>query len=247
MDVEKSPKITHFLISLCIGIFLLEYYYEFSYGAVVLQQIFYDFGFSLKNLLENKFWVFLTSMFLHGSPEHLVLNMIALFFFGRAVEMKLGKKKFLLAFFISAFLGDLAIIFANLIGLLPPDVPTIGISAAVFGLMGTAMLIKPFEFIMFPYLIPIPLVLVALLYTLYNIAAFLLIFTAKLSSNVSYISHIGGLAGGMLFGFKQEGSKKGFIVIILLLTLLVVTPIIWVIFEYLEVFNYATLITKVMK
>jgi membrane associated rhomboid family serine protease len=228
-------------------VFLLEYYYEFYYGEVILQQIFYDFGFSLKNLLEGKFWVFLTSIFLHGSPEHLILNMLALYFFGRAVEIKLGRKKFLIAFFTSAVIGDFAIILASMIGLFPPEIPTIGISAAVFGLMGTAMLVKPFEFILFPYLVPIPLVLVALLYTLYNIAAFLLVFTAKLSTNVSYVSHIGGLAGGMLFGFRQEGSKKGFIIIIILLTLLVVAPIIWVMFEYLEIFNYATMITRAMK
>jgi hypothetical protein len=51
----------------------------------------------------------------------------------------------------------------------------------------------------------------------------------------------------MLFGFKEEGSKKGFIILLFLLMLLVITPFIWVILKYLEIFNYITVLSKFFK
>ena len=245
--MNKKPTLTHFLIVLSIIIFLLEWYYQSIYGEKFLEDLFYDFGFSFQNLLIGKFWVFITSIFLHGGLEHLVLNMIALFFFGRVVETELGKGKFLLIFFASAFIGDLAVLLSIFLGFMSVSTPTIGISAAIFGLMGTAMLVKPFKFVIYPFLIPVPIILVALVYTLYNIAAFLLITTTETASNVSYISHIGGLASGIFFGFREEGSKKSFIVLLILLVLLIGTPFVWIILQHLENFNYIALLTEMFR
>jgi len=212
-----------------------------------LNNIFYNYGFSLQNILSERFEVFLTSIFFHGNASHLVLNMIALFFFGRVVELEIGRGKFLLIFFVSAIIGNLAILTTSVLGLSSEIIPTIGASAAIFGLMGAAMLIKPLEFVFYPYLIPVPLILVALIYTLYNIAAFLLVITTGAISNISYASHIGGLAVGMFFGFKQEGSRKGLIILLFLLLLLIATPFLFIIFKYLEVFNYVTVVSEMFK
>jgi len=242
----KKPVLTYFFILICLAVFLFEIYYQFIYGEEKLLEIFYTYGFSLKNLLERP-WTSITSIFFHGGAEHFVLNMIALFFFGRIVELELGKKKFLILFFISSFFGDIAIILSIFLGIGSPLIPTIGASAAVFGLLGTAMLIKPLEFVMYPYLIPIPLILVALLYTLYNIGAFLMVITTGEATTISYSSHIGGMAFGMFFGFKQEGSRRGLIILLLLLILLVATPFIWFIYENLELFNYVNIITNIVR
>jgi membrane associated rhomboid family serine protease len=197
-------------------------------------------------LIDKKIWVFITSIFLHADPEQLVLNILALFFFGRVVELQLGRKKFMLIFFASAILGNLAFLLPSFLGISSSG-SVIGASAAIFGLMGAAMLVKPLELVFYPYLIPIPLILVAVLYTLYNIASFLLVFVNLEESNIAYISHIAGLATGMLFGFREEGSKKGFAILLFLLILLVVTPFIWMIFKYLEIFNYITVLSKFFK
>jgi membrane associated rhomboid family serine protease len=243
----NKPSLTHFLIFVCIAVFLIEYYYRAVYGEDFLNNIFYEYGFSLQNILSQKVWVFVTSIFIHGGPEHLILNIIALYFFGRVVELELGRKKFLFAFFISAFVGDLLILVSNLIGFSSAIVPTVGASAAIFGLMGVAMLAKPFEFIFYPYLIPVPLILVALLYTLYNIGTFLVVLTGDTTSNISYVSHIGGLITGMLLGFTEEGSGKGFIALLFLLALLLLTPFVMTILGYLEIFNYVNIISRIFK
>lgn len=49
-------------------------------------------------------WQIITHMFMHGSFQHLLFNMFALWMFGSAVEQVFGKKKFIF-FYISAGLG----------------------------------------------------------------------------------------------------------------------------------------------
>lgn len=244
---ERKPNLTYFLILVFSIIFILQLYYLYVYGEDFLNDIFYNYGFSVQNVLDGRLEVFITSIFLHGDASHLILNMIALFFFGRVVELGLGRKKFLLIFFISAIIGNLAVLSASLLGFGSVVIPTIGASAAIFGLVGTGMLVKPFELIFYPYLIPIPLILVALIYTLYNLAEFFLVITVGATSNISYVSHIGGLITGMFFGFRQEGSRKGLLVLLFLLLLLILTPFLLIIFNYLEFFNYTTLLSQIFK
>lgn len=241
----EKPNLTYFFILVFIAVFILQIYYAFVNGEQFIDQLFQNYGFSLKNVLDGKFYVFLTSIFLHGDASHLILNMIALFFFGRVIEQGMGRKKFLTIFFISAIVGNLAVMVAALLGFGSAAIPTIGASAAIFGLVGTGMLVKPFEFVFYPYLIPIPLILVALIYTLYNLIEFFLVITVGSSSNISYISHIGGLIAGMVFGFKQEGSRKGLIVLLILILILILTPFMFILFSYLENFNYVSLLSQV--
>jgi membrane associated rhomboid family serine protease len=249
----EKPNLTYFLITICIIVFIFEIFYALQHGNFgdenfknSLADLFVNYGFSFQNLLSKRYWVFITSIFFHADPEHLVLNMLALFFFGRVVELELGRKKFLLIFFLSSFVGSLAFLVPSFFGISNFG-SVIGASAAIFGLMGTAMLVKPLEFVFYPYLIPVPLILVAMLYTLYNIASFLLVAANLQESDISYVSHIAGLATGMFFGFKEEGSKKGFIILLFLLILLIITPFIWIIFKYLEIFNYIAVLSKFFK
>ena len=246
-EYKGKTSLTYFLIFLCIAIYLLEVYYQKTYGEDFINNVFENFGFSLQNVLGGKLWVFATSIFLHAGLDHLVLNMLALFFFGRVVERNVGEGKFLITFFISGIGGNLLLMASSFIGLSSATIPTIGASAAIFGLMGTAMLIKPFELMFYPYLIPIPLILAAVFYTLYNVATFLMVLSGDLTSSISYVSHIGGLIAGMLLGFGEEGSGKGLIALIFILILLVATPFVMMIFEYLQVFNYIEVISNFFK
>ena len=249
----EKPKLTYALISICIIIFFLEIFYALQHGSFgsesfknSLSGLFENFGFSFQNLLDKRIWVFISCIFLHADPEHLILNMIALFFFGKVVEMELGRKKFLLVFFSSSIVGNIAFLtFSFITGSIGSVV--IGASAAIFGILGIAMLVKPFEFIFYPYLIPVPLILVAMLYTLYNLASFLLVAANLQESSISYISHIGGLATGMIFGFREEGSKKGFAVLLFLLLILMLTPFLLTIVKYLEAFNYINILSNYFK
>lgn len=54
------------------------------------------------------FWQYLTHMFVHGSPMHIIFNMYALWAFGTPLEQMWGRNKFLF-FYFSAGLGAGAI------------------------------------------------------------------------------------------------------------------------------------------
>jgi len=243
--IEEKIPATYLMISICLAAFLAEMLYGFVYGEGALYELFNLFGFSVQGLFQGNFWGLITSIFLHASPEHLILNMIVLFFFGKVVEVELGWKKFLLIFFVSGIVGDLATVFAGSMGWMDILIPTVGASAAIFGLMGTAMIIKPLEFVFFPYLIPIPLILVAVLYTVYNIIAFASVLIVGVSTNIAYIAHIGGLIVGMMFGFKHEGRKKGLVIAVAILLLMVLTPFFLYFLGFLELINYASLLTRI--
>lgn len=218
-------KITIILIAICIGIFILM-------GNLTLHnqtEMFEKYGFSSENLSKGNFWVLVTSLFLHGSLTHLVFNMVALFFFGRMVERELRPKRFLSIFLLGGIAG-------NLLSLLfyPGGEVFIGASGAIFAIIGIGMLIDPFEMSFYPYLVPVPLALVGVAYTLYTIFAF--IFGGD--PNVAYTAHLGGLLVGILLGLRRA-SKKGIISIIILFAILLAIP---ALFDFLGMLDYSQLL-----
>jgi len=246
-SAEKSPKLTHLLISVMVAIFLLEIYLGYAYGQETVSALFQDYGFSLAGFLSGNWWTPVTSMFLHASPTHLLLNMFALYFFGRVVEQQLGWKKMLLIFIGTGIAGDAAISITALLGLSSPLIPTIGASAAIFGLLGVAMFLKPMEIVMYPYIVPVPLILVALLYVLYNITAFVAVITTGQESEIAYVAHIGGLAAGVLAGLKIEGKKKGALILLASILLIIAVIAAWKYVSLIEGANYLSIFASAVK
>jgi membrane associated rhomboid family serine protease len=243
---NSRPSLTYFFMILCIIVFVLEVYLQYALGEEFLNYVFNEFGLSLQNIMAGRIWVLFTSIFVHATPEHLVMNVLALYFFGKTVEQELGRKKFLLSFFVASLIADMFVLSSAVIGITDYATPTIGASAAIFGLMGIAMVVKPMKLIFYPYLIPIPLVLVALVYTLYNIATFILVLSGTVTSDVSYVSHIGGLIGGLFLGLVEGKSKKGFVIMLFVLLLIITTPFIASILGFLENFNYVNIIAGLL-
>lgn len=80
-----------------------------------------------------------TAMFLHGGLSHLLGNMLALWVFGRRVEDACGPWRFL-AFYLLA--GTSAHILFTIVQH-DSNIPGIGASGAIFGLMGAFLLLYP--------------------------------------------------------------------------------------------------------
>ena len=180
------------------------------------EEFYNTFAFSAENAIKGPY-VLITSIFLHASVFHLLSNVLVLFFFGMAVELELGRKNFLLIFFLGAFAGNLVSIFFY-----PLDTIGIGMSAGVFALVGAGMLVKPLDMSYYPLVIPIPLAFFGLAYALYNAYAFLF----NIDPSVSYIGHFGGLVVGLAFGFRETGMKKGLEIILATLAIMTLIPLI---------------------
>lgn len=233
------PHLTHFMVGVAIAIYIAEMVVLFVRGPEAVSQLFDTYGFSLSAVQTGAWWTPFTSIFLHGGADHLFFNVLALYFFGKTVEKVFGRWRWLAVFFSTALVGCAAVLLSSLFGIMPAAVPTIGMSAAIFGLMGAAMLVKPTELVVHPFIIPLPMLVVAAVYIIYNTVAFAEVVVAGAEANVAYAAHFGGLLAGSVFGFKKAGKKQGTIVLFVLLLIFASVPFIWSALEFLQIFNYA--------
>jgi len=98
-----SPTVKHLIIINAI-IFVCTYFMgnrDFFYGLLALFQ-------PLSSNFE--YWQILTHMFMHGSFQHLLFNMFALWMFGTAVEQIFGQRK-LITFYLSCGFGAVFLTF----------------------------------------------------------------------------------------------------------------------------------------
>ena len=98
-----------------------------------------------KAIYQGQIWRVLTFQFLHATPTHLAMNMIGLFLFGQIVEGQFGARRYLAFYLMCGVAGAVAyaVLWACGIIIHRPDVPMVGASAGVFGVMMAAAEIAP--------------------------------------------------------------------------------------------------------
>lgn len=169
--------VTKLLIAVNVGIYLLE----LGLGGQVngTNNWIFDEGYLAGPLVaDGDWWRLFTSMFLHYGPFHLAFNMLALWWFGSAVELVLGRGRYLLLYIVSGLAGAAGAL------LLTPNSATVGASGAIFGILGAALVLERQR-----------------TYVLgggaLGIIAVNLVITFALPG-ISIGGHLGGLAGGAL-------------------------------------------------
>ncbi|MDJ0380783.1 rhomboid family intramembrane serine protease [Streptomyces sp. G-G2] len=141
-------------------------------------------GGPLEGVSTGQYYRLLTSVFLHEQWLHIIGNMTALWFLGAPLEAALGRARYLAVYLLSG-LGGSALVYL----LTPPNMPTLGASGAIFGLLGaTVVLIRRMRHSMRPIAV---MVLLMLVLTFVPIGG---------SGEISWQAHIGGLVTGALVG-----------------------------------------------
>lgn len=142
-------------------------------------------------------WTVVSYMFVHAGFMHLFFNMLGLFFFGPRLELRLGGRRLLFLYFFSG-------IFGALLSLITPDVPIVGASGAVFGVLLGFARYYPREPIYLFALIRIEArYLVALLVVLDLFGSF------QPGSHIAHFAHLGGFVGGAICLWWYERKKVG--------------------------------------
>ena len=145
----------------------------------------------------QQFFSLLSFMFLHGGFWHLLGNMWSLYIFGDNVEDRLGPLRYIVFYLLCGITSGLSHLIFNL----NSNIPTIGASGAIAGVMGAYLILHPnakiltlIPIIFIPWFIEIP-------------AFFFLGFWFVLQFINAAVSHggIGGIAwwahiGGFIFG-----------------------------------------------
>jgi membrane associated rhomboid family serine protease len=153
----------------------------------------------------------LTSMFLHANWLHVGGNMLYLWIFGNNVEDTLGRGRFIL-FYLLTGVAAAAIHIASGPG---SEIPTVGASGAVAGLMGAYLILFPraeilaiVPFFVFSTFMEVPALLVIGFWALLQFAnASWLGGGGMTGGGVAYFAHIGGFAAGIVLILMLGGQR----------------------------------------
>jgi uncharacterized protein len=140
-------------------------------------------------------WILLTSMFLHGGMNHLLVNMLSLILLGPILEGTIGMKRFLTAYLGSGLAAGLLASFFY------PR--ALGASGALMGMFGVMIILMPRLKLLIFGIVPMDLWLVGILYAAMDI------FGVMHPSGVGNIAHLSGMAAGLFYGlYLTKQSKK---------------------------------------
>ncbi len=203
---EINPVITIGLIIACILIYL----WQTSLGQELGQAIVYSLGVIPAVLLNStelssELYIVpaevtvLTSMFMHGGFFHLAGNMLYLWIFGNNIEDSMGHVRFIIFYLIC---GTAAALTQAMIDS-GSEIPMIGASGAVSGILGAYLLLYPHAkvLVVFPIIIFIKTFRIPAMFVL---GLWFLMQLISSSSSVSgeggtaWWAHIGGFVTGMV-------------------------------------------------
>lgn len=138
-------------------------------------------------------WQLATYGFVHANLMHLAFNMFGLWMFGSELERVWGARRLGLFYATSVLVAALAqLVVTDLMG---SNVPTVGASGGLFGLLIGFAMVFPHRKIV-PLLPPIPMP-AWLFVTFYGLVELTLGVTGS-ASGVAHFAHLGGLVGGWL-------------------------------------------------
>jgi membrane associated rhomboid family serine protease len=197
------PLVTYALLALNVLIFIVE----LTGGDAFIMK----WAFVPKRFIANPAGDFLTlfsSMFMHAGWLHLGGNMLYLWIFGDNVEDRFGHLKFILFYLICG----LAATFAQLAFSIGSDIPNLGASGAIAGVLGAYILLFPqgkVRVLQGQRVIQVSaLIVIGLWIVLQLFSGIGSIAGAGQSGGVAYMAHIGGFVAGFVLTFLLRGSKQ---------------------------------------
>lgn len=147
-------------------------------------------------------WTIVTNVFAHGGLNHILINMLILFFFGPTVERLIGTKRFTYLFLVTGAVAGIAQILGGML-MEPGRIHgALGASGAIQGILGTLVILAPRLTVYVMFIIPAPLWAVTILFALYD-----LFYNVLPGSGVGGIAHLTGLALGIAYGLHLH--KQG--------------------------------------
>ncbi|MBE0480774.1 MAG: rhomboid family intramembrane serine protease [Dehalococcoidia bacterium] len=215
----RRPIVNVLIIVLAAGIFG----YQVAIGEIGRLVLFYQYGlipaeiargiefgrlilpqgtFDITTPFPTWFNLF-SSMFLHADWLHFGVNMLFLWVFGDNIEDRLGHVKYLL-FYLAA---GVAAAFLQVAVNPDSEIPMIGASGAIAGVLGAYFLLHPFSrvrtlliIIIIPFLVRIPAVLLLGFWFFIQFVSGVgtLVPSQELEGGVAYWAHIGGFVFGIV-------------------------------------------------
>lgn len=137
-------------------------------------------------------WRYFTFQFLHAGFWHIALNMLGLYLLGSHLERHFGTRRFLWFYLSCGVVAGVAYVIIGALDGVPPDMPIIGASGGVYGIvLACAVLFPQFRLIFLFF--PVPIRLAAIIIFGGMILMVLQAMSAgRTSSVMSDVAHLGG-------------------------------------------------------
>ena len=199
---RTAPLVTYAFLALNV----LFFFVELSGGDAFVEK----WAFVPSRFLANPFGDFLTlftAMFMHAGWLHLGSNMLYLWIFGDNVEDRFGHIKFAIFY----LLCGLAATFAQLAFSSGSNVPNLGASGAIAGVLGAYILLFPkgkVRVLQGQRVIPVSALIVIGIWIVLQLFSGIgsLANTAQ-TGGVAYMAHIGGFVAGFVLTFLFRGNR----------------------------------------
>ena len=191
---SERPKWSIMFIVFCTAVFLFDSVFP----------IWETFAFTPAYAFSQP-WTFISSIFLHANFEHLFFNMFVLWIFGCEVERSWGTKAFVKYYFIIGIGAGVL----GFIGYFATNVPMIGASGAVYGVILAFALMFPERVITLLLFFVLPISMKAKYFAmmLAGISIFSSLFNG--ADGVAHLAHLGGMLAGYLY-LKTDWRKQSF-------------------------------------
>lgn len=188
MNRRGRPLVTYTLIGLNVIVYLAMTFLGGSQNTLLLVA----FGAKVNPLIiQGQWWRLLSPMFIHIGLEHLVLNIVTLYFIGLQIEALFGKWRFLTIYLVSGLGGNIASFAFS------PSISA-GASTAIFGLFGAFLMLGE-SFREEPYIRA-------------TAKQFLILVILNLGlgfTGIDIAGHLGGLLAGFLMAYVTAVPKWG--------------------------------------
>ena len=196
------PMVTYALIALNVLVFFLE----LSGGDAFIEKWAFVPSRFLADPAGGLLTLF-TSMFMHAGWVHLGGNMLYLWIFGDNVEDRFGHVKFTIFYLVCG----IAATFAQLAFSTESNIPNLGASGAIAGVLGAYLVMFPkgkVSVLMGRGIIPMPaLVVIGLWIVLQFFSGIGSIANTADTGGVAYMAHIGGFVAGFVLTFLLRGNR----------------------------------------
>jgi len=196
------PLVTYGLIALNVLFFIVELT---GGDAFIMKWAFVPSRF-LANPVSD-FLTLFTAMFMHAGWLHLGGNMLYLWIFGDNVEDRFGHIKFIIFYLICGLVAT----FAQLAFNIGSDVPNLGASGAIAGVLGAYILLFPkgsVRVLQGSRVIQVSaLIVIGIWIVLQFFSGIGSIVSTAQTGGVAYMAHIGGFVAGFLLTFLFRGNR----------------------------------------
>lgn len=200
--IHIIPIVTILIIAVNLLVFITEVMSGadsrsiiYSFGAIPSSLI----NFESRQPIHPVLTIF-TSMFMHGGLFHLAFNMLYFWIFGNNIEERLGHLRFMLFYLFCGVVAALS----HALGSPGSNIPMIGASGAVSGMLGAYILLFPMAKVstlvflgFYITVIKIPALIVIGFWAIIQVVSGLISQGTADQGGIAFLAHVGGFIAGL--------------------------------------------------